>query len=60
MEQPKEVFEADLEYIVNRLKPEVLILYGSIPANIAKIKKEVPKGIIFKPDYSFFNKGDKE
>ena len=60
MEQPKEVFEADLEYIVNKLKPEVLILYGSTPANIAKIKKEVPKGIIFKPDYSFFNKGDKE
>ena len=60
MEQPKEVFEADLEYIVNRLKQEVLILYGSIPANIAKIKKEVPKVIIFKPDYSFFNKGDKE
>ena len=48
------MFEADLEYIVNRIKPEVLILYGSIPANIAKIKKEVPKVIIFKPDYSFF------
>ena len=58
--QYREVFEADLEYIVNRLKPEVLILYGSVPANIAKLKKEVPKVVTFKPDYSFFNKGDKE
>lgn len=50
------IFENGLEYVVNKLKPEILLLYGSNPSNIEKLKKTSAKVIIFKPDYSFFKK----
>ena len=50
------VFEDGLEYIVNKLKPEILLLYGSQPSNIEVLRSTGTRVIVFKPDYSFYKK----
>ena len=52
----RSIFEDGLEYIVNKVKPNTLLLYGSNPSNIEKLKKTGTNVIVFKPDYSFFKK----
>lgn len=50
------ILEEGIQYIVSRLEPEILLLYGSQPSKMDYLKKTGTKVILFKPDYSFFEK----
>lgn len=53
----REAFENGFKYIVHKLEPETIIIYGCAPKNINEIKSMGVNVVIFKPEFYHSRKG---
>jgi hypothetical protein len=54
----RDTFEAGVNYVVKRLRPRTLIIYGCPPKNVNEIKKQGVNVVIIKP-LSFYDQEGK-